>query len=74
VAYERDTLLKGDQRFATHSTLHRFVRGFLFGRPGLDKNVDTRADISDKEDKSLKDFIRRLVRRCRGLWITAMST
>lgn len=36
VAYERDTLLAGDPRWTTHSVAHRFVRGFLFGRPGLD--------------------------------------
>lgn len=60
IAYERDTLLKGDTRFATHSTMHRFVRGFLFGRPGLDKGVDTRADISEKETKALEHYIQAL--------------
>lgn len=60
IAYERDTLLKGDPRFASHSTMHRFVRGFLFGRPGLDKGVDTRVDISDKEAKALNDYIQAL--------------
>lgn len=60
VAYERDTLLKGDTRFATHTTLHRFVRGFLFGRPGLDKGVDTRVDISEKEEKALNDYLNAL--------------
>lgn len=60
IAYERDTLLKGDSRFATHSTMHRFVRGFLFGRPGLDKGVDTRADVSEKEIEALKDYVNAL--------------
>lgn len=60
IAYERDTLLKGDTRFATHSTMHRFVRGFLFGRPGLDKGVDTRVDITEKEEKALKDYVNAL--------------
>lgn len=45
VSYERDALLKEDERFTTHTVLHRFVRGFLFGRPGLDKGVDTRAEV-----------------------------
>lgn len=60
VALERDTLLKGDTRFATHSTLHRFVRGFLFGRSGLDKGVDTRAEIGEKEEKALREYIHAL--------------
>lgn len=60
IATERDTLLKGDTRFASHSMLHRFVRGFLFGRPGLDKGVDTRVDISDKEVKALNDYVNAL--------------
>ncbi len=57
VAYERDTLLKGDPRFVSHATMHRFVRGFLFGRPGLDKGVDTRVDLSDKEVNALNEYI-----------------
>jgi hypothetical protein len=57
IAYERDTLLKGDPRFATHSTMHRFARGFLFGRPGIDKGVDTRAEISEEEAKALDNYI-----------------
>lgn len=60
IAYERDTLLKNDPRFASHSMLHRFVRGFLFGRPGLDKGVDTRVDISDKEHKAVWDYLNAL--------------
>jgi hypothetical protein len=57
VAYERDTLLKNDPRFATHATLHRFVRGFLFGRPGLDKGVDTRVDIGDEQAQALDQYL-----------------
>jgi hypothetical protein len=57
IAYERDTLLKGDQRFTTHSVLHRFVRGFLFGRPGLDKGVDTRVDIDDTSVAALDNYL-----------------
>jgi len=60
IAYERDTLLKGDPRFTSHSMLHRFVRGFLFGRPGLDKGVDTRVEISEKEEKALNDYVNAL--------------
>lgn len=57
IAYERDTLLKGDPRFTTHSVLHRFVRGFMFGRAGLDKNVDTRVDISDQDATKLEAYL-----------------
>lgn len=57
VAYERDTLLKNDPRFASHATLHRFVRGFLFGRPGLDKGVDTRVDIGEEEIQTLDQYL-----------------
>lgn len=60
IAYERDTLLKNDTRFTSHSMLHRFVRGFLFGRPGLDKGVDTRVDITEKEVKALNDYLNAL--------------
>lgn len=57
IAYERDTLLKGDARFTTHSVLHRFVRGFLFGRSGLDKGVDTRVDVADTEIAALDNYL-----------------
>lgn len=57
VATERDALLKNDPRFATHATLHRFVRGFLFGRPGLDKGVDTRVEIGEEEAQKLDQYM-----------------
>ncbi len=57
VAYEREALLAGDTRFITHSMLHRFVRGFLFGRPGLDKGVDTRVEIPADSRKNLWEFV-----------------
>jgi len=57
IAYERDALLKEDTRFTTHSILHRFTRGFLFGRPGLDKGVDTRVDIPQDAKERLWEFI-----------------
>lgn len=57
IAYERDTLLKNDPRFTSHTILHRFVRGFLFGRPGLDKGVDTRVDISDDMKRNLFEYV-----------------
>ena len=57
IAYERDTLLTGDPRFATHSVMHRFVRGFLFGRPGLDKGVDTRAEVDENAEPALWAYI-----------------
>lgn len=56
VAYERDTLLKNDSRFASHTILHRFVRGFLFGRSGLDKGVDTRIDITKQQRDNLTEY------------------
>ncbi len=57
IAYERDTLLAGDPRFSTHSVMHRFVRGFLFGRPGIDKGVDTRADIDEGAETALWAYV-----------------
>lgn len=60
IAYERDALLTGDQRFATHTTIHRFVRGFLFGRPGLDKGVDTRVDITPDMVSGLHEYFNAL--------------
>lgn len=57
IAYERDTLLRGDTRFTTHSVLHRFVKGFLFGRSGLDRSTDQRADIGPSETAALRNFI-----------------
>jgi hypothetical protein len=60
IAYERDTLLKGDQRFTTHSVLHRFVKGFLIGRPGLDKSADTRLEISDEQSQNLDTYLEML--------------
>ncbi len=60
IAYERDSLLTGDQRFATHSMIHRFVRGFLFGRSGLDKGADTRVDVTPGMEDSLTEYINAL--------------
>lgn len=61
IAYERDTLLSGDNRFASHSTMHRFVRGFLFGRPGLDRGgVDTRADMPANAKANLWEYLNAL--------------
>lgn len=57
IATERDTLLTGDPRFSTHSIMHRFTRGFLFGRYGLDKGVDTRADITPKAREALWEYV-----------------
>lgn len=57
VAYDRDTLLNDDARFASHSTLHRFVRGFLFGRSGLDKHVDTRAEVAPEQRAYLWEYL-----------------
>lgn len=58
IAYERDTLLKGDSRFTTHSVLHRFVKGFLMGRPGLDKSTDSRVDITNEQANNLDEYLR----------------
>jgi DGQHR domain-containing protein len=60
IAYERDTLLKNDQRFASHTMLHRFVRGFVFGRPGLDKGVDTRQEINPQAKENLEEYFNAL--------------
>lgn len=56
VAYERDSLLKNDSRFISHSMLHRFVKGFLLGRPGLDKGVDTRLDITFQNREDINEY------------------
>lgn len=57
IAYERDTLLAGDSRFTTHSVMHRFTRGFLFGRPGLDKGTDTRMEPPQKAKENLQEYV-----------------
>lgn len=60
IAYERDTLLAGDARLTTHSVIHRFVRGFIFGRPGLDGKgtaIDSRADIADVSTQHLEQYL-----------------
>jgi DndB-like DNA-sulfur modification-associated protein len=57
VAYERDTLLAGDTRFTSHSVIHRFTKGFLFGRSGLDKTTDTRLDIEPASKAGLWEYI-----------------
>lgn len=58
IAYERDTLLKGDLRFTSHSVLHRFTRGFLLGRPGLDRGAgDDLRVVTPKEQANLKDWL-----------------
>lgn len=57
VAYERDTLLQGDPRFTTHSVLHRFVRGFLFGRSGIDKGDGLGAQVGDEMRTNLWEYI-----------------
>lgn len=56
VAYDRDTLLKGDARLLSHSVLHRFVRGFIFGRSGLDatrEEYDSATVFAAKDDLRL---------------------
>lgn len=60
IAYERDTLLQGDTRFTTHSVLHRFVKGFLLGRPGLDRGNDERIEVGPSQENALADYIRAL--------------
>lgn len=60
IAYERDTLLRGDTRFTTHSVLHRFTKGFLFGRNGLEKSADTVEEIDPGEIDNLRDYIAQL--------------
>lgn len=57
IALERDNLLAKDPRFTTHSIIHRFVRGFLFGRPGLDRTIDTTEDISEVWRGRLMEYV-----------------
>lgn len=57
IAYERDTLLAGDPRFVSLSLMHRMVRGFLFGREGLDRGVDTNIEITDQMEHDLREYL-----------------
>lgn len=58
IAYERDTLLAGDQRLTTHSVIHRFVRGFLFGRHGLDsKATEGFSEAPDVARENLHQYL-----------------
>jgi hypothetical protein len=57
IAYERDTLLKGDPRFTTHTVLNRFVRGFLYGRGGIDKGGGGGEVPSEAQRKDLSEYI-----------------
>lgn len=58
IAYERDTLLQGDSRFTTHSVIHRFVKGFAFGRQGLDsKHTEGFAEVSEVTRENLGNFL-----------------
>lgn len=57
IAYERDTLLKGDTRFTTHTVLHRFVKGFLFGRSGIDKSSAIYPEPDQAEVYNLHNWI-----------------
>jgi DGQHR domain-containing protein len=59
IAYERDTLLAGDPRFTTHSVLHRFVKGFLVGRSGLERSTHMEpGDMGTEETRAnLWDYI-----------------
>lgn len=56
IATERDTLLKNDPRFTTHAVLHRFVRAFLIGRPGLDKGATLDTVTDDQTRKTWEYF------------------
>lgn len=56
IAQDRDTLLKNDTRLTTHTVLHRFVRGFFGGRPGLDKTTENMA-VDEGMAQSLADYI-----------------
>ncbi len=60
IAYERDALLTGDPRFASHALMHRFVKGFLLGRPGLDKSQDQRIEITDEAKADLGEYLQAL--------------
>lgn len=57
IAYERDTLLKGDERFTTHAVLHRFVRGFLYGRGGLDRGADPNEEPAQNDVYNLTNWL-----------------
>jgi len=60
IAYERDTPLKNDTRFTSHTILHRFVRGFVFGRSGLDKGINTNIDIDPVTKNALHEYVNAL--------------
>lgn len=57
IAYERDTLLKGDMRFTTHSVLHRFVKGFLFGRAGIEKSTENYPEPESEDVANLGNWL-----------------
>lgn len=58
IAMERDTLLTGDPRFTTHSVIHRFVRGFLAGRGGVDK--DAAVTVEPVQAALLREYLGKL--------------
>jgi DNA sulfur modification protein DndB len=57
IAYERDQLGAGDPRLVSLSTMHRMVRGFVFGREGLDRGIDTNIEISDQLRADLQEYL-----------------
>lgn len=60
IAMDRDTLTRGDERFATHNHMHRFVRAFLLGRPGLDRGSESRIEVSEEASDQLHEFFNAL--------------
>lgn len=57
IATERDTLLTGDTRFTTHTVLHRFIRGFLFGRAGLNPSGGERSEVGPLDGERVNRYL-----------------
>lgn len=57
VAFDRDTLLQGDTRFVPHTVLHRFVRGFVSGRPGIDAKESPSPDSIQAVVEKLDEYL-----------------
>lgn len=57
IAGDRDVLPRGDARFVSHSVLHRFIRAFLMGRPGLDARADARAEVSQAASEWIGEYL-----------------
>lgn len=60
IAMDRDTLLAGDTRFTSHTVLHRFVKGFLYGRSGLNPSGGDRMDVEPGDYERVASYLQQL--------------